>query len=140
MKRQPAGQLLKRLTKERGLRQGKLEELCGVNRAYICQLEAGRAAGITVRTAGLLARGLQVSPTVFFQESNPYPEEDELGRDRRAFFHSEWKHLTDEERDPVKCFVRIIRGHKAGRQPTVHSGVLEFIDTGVLRKGGPCSC
>jgi len=44
------------------------------------------------------------------------------------------------ERDLVKCFVRIIREHKAGRQPAVHSEVLEFIETGVLKKGGPCSC
>jgi len=139
MKRQPLAKLLKRLRKERGLSQRKLEKLSGVNRAYICQLEAGKAAGITVRTAGLLAKGLQVSPTVFFQESNPYPEEDEMDRDLREFFHSDWKHLTDPERDLVKCFVKIIREHKAGHQPAVHSEVLEFIETGVLRKGGPCS-
>ena len=138
MKRQSVGKLVKRLRKEKGLSQRKLEKLSGVNRAYICQLEAGKAMGITVRTAGLLAKGLQVSPGVFFEESNYYPQEDQLERDLREFFDSDWKHLTDVERDLVRCFVNIIREHRAGREPPVHSEVLHFIETRGLLNGGPC--
>jgi len=62
------GQLIKRLREERGLSQRKLADLAGIDRGYICQLEAGKAGSITLRLARALAKALDKSPSVFFGE------------------------------------------------------------------------
>lgn len=67
IKREPIGVLIKRLREEKGLSQRKLEQISGINRGYICQLEAGKAVGITIRTARALAKGLGVSPEIFLK-------------------------------------------------------------------------
>ncbi len=62
------GELLRRLRKAKGLSQRRLSEISGVDRAYICQLEADKAGSTTLKTAEKLASGLGVSPSVFFGE------------------------------------------------------------------------
>ena len=62
------GDIIKRLREAKGLSQRKLAGLAGIDRGYICQLEADKAGSITLKTAEKLAGGLGVSPSVFFGE------------------------------------------------------------------------
>lgn len=59
------GEIIRGVRKSKDLSQRKLSDLSGVDRAYICQLEAGKAGSITLVTARKLAQGLGVSPTIF---------------------------------------------------------------------------
>jgi len=59
------GEIIRRVRKSKDLSQRKLSDLSGVDRAYICQLEAGKAGSITLVTARKLAQGLGVSPSIF---------------------------------------------------------------------------
>jgi len=65
---EPIGQIIKRLREGNHISQRKLSELSGVDRAYICQLEAGKAGSITINTAHKLAKGLGVLTSAFLGE------------------------------------------------------------------------
>lgn len=67
---EPISKFLKRIREKKGLSQRKLAERSGVNRAYICQLEAGKTKGITLRTARALAKGLGVRPEIFLSSDD----------------------------------------------------------------------
>ncbi len=64
------GSLLKRLREQKGVTQGQLSRDSGIDRAYISQIESGKTVSIRVDTAKALAKGLGVSPEVFFTDAN----------------------------------------------------------------------
>lgn len=66
MDKETIGERLRRLRLEVGLSQRQLGKTSGVDREYICQIEAGKVKSITLRTAERLANGLGKSPAVFF--------------------------------------------------------------------------
>ena len=59
------GDLIKRLREQKNLSQRKLAKLSGLDRSYICQLEAHKTRSITLVTARALAKGLGVRPEIF---------------------------------------------------------------------------
>lgn len=69
MERKTIGQRLRELRENKGLSQRKLAMLCGLDRGYISQLEAGRTRSITLRTAEILAGGLNILPNAFFDSN-----------------------------------------------------------------------
>ena len=60
------GDRLRRLRMEAGLSQRELAKRSGIDREYICQLEANKTGTITLRTAESLAKGMGINPCSFF--------------------------------------------------------------------------
>ncbi|MCJ7829387.1 MAG: XRE family transcriptional regulator [Dehalococcoidia bacterium] len=69
MAEESIGKRLRRLRLEAGLSQRELARRSGVDREYICQIEAGKTKSMTLRLAQRLAKGLDKPPGVFFGES-----------------------------------------------------------------------
>ncbi|MDV2988539.1 MAG: S24 family peptidase [Dehalogenimonas sp.] len=79
------GAVIKRLRAESGFSQRKLAELSGIDPSYIARLESNKAGGISLKTAEVLARALNVNPDVFFGVNQPKPKPlDVLVADLRA--------------------------------------------------------
>jgi len=66
MTEETIGKRLKRLRLAAGLSQRELARRSGVDREYICQIEAGKTKSMTLRLAERLAKGLGKPPGVFF--------------------------------------------------------------------------
>jgi len=60
------GELLTELRTAAGLSQRELAKRSGLAREHINQIESKKAKGVTLRTADKLAKGLGMSPMVFF--------------------------------------------------------------------------
>jgi len=64
------GDRLRRLRLAAGLSQRELAKRSGIDREYICQIEANKTKSMTLRTAESLARGLGIAPSNFFDEDH----------------------------------------------------------------------
>jgi repressor LexA len=64
------GDRLRRLRTEAGLSQRELAKRSGVDREYICQIEANKTKGMTLRIAEALAKGMGIAPCCFFDEDH----------------------------------------------------------------------
>ncbi len=78
------GDKLRRIRLAKGLSQRQLAKVSGIDREYICQLEANKTKSITLRTAEALAKGLAVDPGMFFAGERKETTEDILDRLRLA--------------------------------------------------------
>ena len=77
------GDRLRKLRLEVGLSQRELAKRSGVDREYICQIEADRPNSpktITLRTARALAKGLGISPCRFFDEDHKEADKETIDR------------------------------------------------------------
>jgi len=101
---------IKRLREEKGLTKYRLAKLSGIAEAYIGQLEKGIVAHPRRRTLELLAKGLGVSPSVFFQDIE-YPDED-----IKAFLIHDLPELDEEEKDWLRRTIQMVRERKNERQ------------------------
>jgi repressor LexA len=70
MAEEKIGDRLKRLRLEAGLSQRELAKRSGMDREYICQIEANKTKTITLKTAESLASGLGISACMFFNENH----------------------------------------------------------------------
>lgn len=59
------GEIVRRIRHNKKLSQQQVADRCGLQRAYVSQLEQGRVKSITLDTARTLAKGLGVRPEVF---------------------------------------------------------------------------
>ena len=64
------GDRLKRLRRQAGLTQTELAKRSGIDREYICQIEANKPRSLTLRTAEALAKGMGIAPCCFFDDDH----------------------------------------------------------------------
>jgi len=101
--------------------QRDLAKLVGVSDGFIAHIEIGRTLP-GKETLKALAKALGISETQMFKEagylSNTVPTDEELIDDPelRLFFRDEWKHLSDDEKEWFKGFVRMIKERRRGKQ------------------------
>lgn len=95
--------------------QKDLARKVGVSDGFIAHIETGRTLP-GKKTLRALARALGVPELEMFREAGyfsetPPPSDEELIGDPelRLFFRDEWKHLSDDEREWFKGFVRMIK-------------------------------
>jgi transcriptional regulator with XRE-family HTH domain len=94
--------------------QRQLARKIGVSDGFIAHIEIGRTlpGKVTLRE---LARVLGISELQIFQEagylSNVSPFDEELIDDHelRLFFRDDWKSLSEDDKEWVKNFVRIVK-------------------------------
>ena len=70
MAEEKIGDRLRRLRTEARLSQRQLAKVSGVDREYICQIEANKTKSMTLRIAEALANGMGISPCSFFGEDH----------------------------------------------------------------------
>ena len=99
----PIGVLLKQLRESKGLSQRQFAKKCGLDRGYISQLESGKTVSITLRIAEKLAKGLDMSASVFLDVIST---EDE---DIRYFLINELPTLDDEAKSWLRHTIAVIR-------------------------------
>ena len=105
--------------------QRDLARMVGVSDGFIAHVETGRTLPGR-ETLRALARNLGVSEMEMFREAGylsqtPPPSDEELLDDPelRLFFRDEWKHLSDDEKEWFKGFVRMMkvrRREKTGQE------------------------
>lgn len=100
--------------------QRDLADKVGVTCGFIAHIEMGRTLP-GKETLRALARVLGVPETEMFKEagflSENVPSDEELIDDPelRLFFRDEWQHLSQDEREWFKGFVRMIKERKKER-------------------------
>ncbi|MCD6600172.1 MAG: helix-turn-helix domain-containing protein [Dehalococcoidia bacterium] len=96
------------------LTQRELADKVGVSYGFIGHIEIGKTLPGR-ETLKALARALGIPEMQMFREagylSDVLPSDDELIDDPelRLFFRDEWKHLSPDEKDWFKGFVRMIK-------------------------------
>lgn len=70
MAKEKIGDRLRRLRTDAGLSQRELAKRSGVDREYICQIEANKTKSMTLRMAEALAKGMGIAPCNFFNEDH----------------------------------------------------------------------
>ena len=101
--------------------QRDLAKLVGVSDGFIAHMETGKTLP-GKKTLRALAKALGIPETQMFKEagylSGTVPTDEELIDDPelRLFFRDEWKHLSDDEKEWFKGFVRMIKERRRGKQ------------------------
>ncbi|MEA3253485.1 MAG: helix-turn-helix transcriptional regulator [Chloroflexota bacterium] len=100
--------------------QRELGDKVGVSFGFIAHVETGRSLPGR-ETLKALARALGVSEMEMFKWagylSEAVPTDEELIDDPelRLFFRDEWQHLSDDEREWFKGFVRMMKERRRGK-------------------------
>ena len=103
--------------------QRDLARLVGVSDGFIAHIETGRTLP-GKDTLRALARVLGVTEMEMFREagylSETIPSDEDIIDDPelRLFFRDEWKHLSSDERDWFKGFVRMVKERRQSRSAT----------------------
>ncbi len=63
----PTGEIVKALRTERGMSQNQLAKKAGVSQSGLCAIERDTKSP-SIKTVALLAKALDVSPIVFFED------------------------------------------------------------------------
>jgi len=102
------------------LTQRELADKVGVSYGFIGHIEIGKTLPGR-ETLKALARALGIPEMQMFREagylSDVLPNDDEIIDDPelRLFFRDEWKHLSPDEKDWFKGFVRMIKERRKER-------------------------
>jgi transcriptional regulator with XRE-family HTH domain len=152
------GQKLKKLREAAGLSKAELARRAGdITREYIYQIESGRAPGnITVDKVESLARGLGVSPNVFFNDESTYTPLSEKLRlnDVVAYpVYTEFPHHAGEDAVEPLDYIYRRANKEAGKQiecyivrgtclePVVYDGDTIIVDRdGSIDNGDIVAC
>jgi len=103
------------------LTQRELADKVGVTYGFIAHIETGMTLP-GKETLRALAKALGIPETQMFKEagylSDTVPTDEELIDDPelRLFFRDEWKHLSDDEKEWFKGFVRMIKERRREKQ------------------------
>jgi transcriptional regulator with XRE-family HTH domain len=96
---------IKRLREARGLTKYRLAKLSGIDVAYMVQLESGKVDQPRRSTLEMLAKGLGVSPSIFFSPDYESLEDTDI----KDFLVKDFPSLDSESKDWVRRTINMVR-------------------------------
>ncbi len=96
---------IKRLREAKGLSKYRLAKLSGIDEAYVGQLESGKIDQPRRATLEMLAKGLGVSSSVFFEMNMDNIEDADI----KGFLVNDFPNLDEEGKDWVRRTINMVR-------------------------------